>query len=301
MNLHKVQCFLAVDLTRNFSEAAEVLYTTQSSVSKQISSLEKDIGMPLFKRDTRNIQLTPSGEIFRTFAKRYLDLYNEMRDSLQSIRDLPEQTLLVGVFPVIAQYGIPKLFRAFRKAYPNVNLQVSDCEAVPMLAELDQGHFDIGIMRKGSVPKAKYCTLPLCNDQLVAILPKTHCLAAQATVALSSLQKEDFVFLGKETLLHQLCEKACVRAGFEPKVVYISNRTENLLEMVNAGMGVALLMEIPARYALPNTLVALPLKEQINSPVVMTRPRNYKPNAAADLFWCFVRENHALLEEILRH
>ena len=289
MQIARIKYFLAVVVDGTFSEAAETLYTTQSAVSKQIIALEKELGVTLFDRTTRRVQLTAAGEVFLTYAKTMLNTFNAMNDALIELQAAQQERLHIGSIPVMAQYGVTTLIMQFQKKWGTVHLEVDERESSDLLTAMDNKEYEMAFFRTDQINIKKYQVMQLFEDQLMAVVPTSHPLANKGEISLSQLAEESFLLLSERTSLYRYCIKACERAGFTPHIIYTGTRTENIVGMVEQGMGIALLMEKPTRFVPHENTVLLPLKENLTSHISLIRLRNAKPSAMGQEFWSFVR------------
>ena len=111
MELNYLREFIALTETRNFAEAADRLFISQSSLSKHIQSLESEIGTPLLRRTTRKVDLNEQGEIFLTYAKRIVQAQDDCAAAIQSNLSASTCRLRVGVPGVMGIYGIPDILK----------------------------------------------------------------------------------------------------------------------------------------------------------------------------------------------
>lgn len=284
MNILRLKFFIAVAETGSFSEAAEQLYTTQSSVSKQVMALEKELNIRLFDRTSRKTELTPQGKTALTHAKTIMADYEAMMAELSSSG---AGTLCLLSIPVMAQYGITGILADFRQRYPHLSMTVEEKETVHILSALENGKCDMAFMR-GEMLDESYEKIPLKKDRLAAVLPINHPLAALSSVPLCRLQKEPFLLLDQGTLLYDSCLKACGQAGFTPNVTYTGTRMETIAELVSQGMGVSLMMEQAVSYLRNSKVAILPLEDGIISHISLVRPKRRAMSPAARTFWDFV-------------
>lgn len=293
MQMSKIKCFLAIVTCGTFSEAAEMLYTTQSTVSKQILALEAELSVTLFDRTTRRVKVTPAGDVFLEYARKMLELNNHMKNALSDLQIQSQSIFRIGSIPVMVQYNLTTLIAEFRRKHTHVCMEVDEQEADDLLTALDNGDYEMIFYRIDQCNAQKYQIMKLCEDKLVLVVSQAHPLAQKSEISLADLSHEAFLFLDRRTSLYGYCIKACQQAGFTPQIVYTGTRIENIVSMVGQAMGIALLMEQTARFVLhDNTHVVLvPLKEDLRTYISLIRLRKKKPSAIGQEFWDFVRAN----------
>lgn len=288
MELKQVTYFLTVAELGSFSAAADHLYISQSSLSKQIMALEKELGIELFDRSKRNIVLTEAGATFRKHAQRLNYEYKEMLANLKEYKRAP--SLSIVAIPVIAQYGITSYIAQFQSAFPNIQLMLEEREASTILPALNDHQFDLAFVRDNYLDIEQYHVLEVDRDKFMVTLSVKHPLATCTSISLSELANENFIMFDKGTIVHELAVDVCREAGFVPRIFYASLRVESILGLVASQSGIALIMEKIFQYHKHPDVIAIPLREIVESKIVLVYPRDKKLSIPAKNFWEFIRE-----------
>lgn len=287
MEIKQVQFFLAVATTGSFSAAADELYITQSSISKQIIALEKELEVTLFDRSKRKITLTEAGETFLKHARNLNASYQSMLAELGSYKITPSFSIIA--IPVIAQYGITTHLARFKSAYPSLNFMLDEREAALILPALHNHQYNLAFVRDYNLDYDVYSFLNIAKDKLQVVVAKSHRFAGRKFLSLAELAEENFIMFDKGTMIHELTMDACRQAGFEPRIFYASLRIESILGLVASNSGIALMMEKIFTYHHPNDLVAIPLQETIESNLVLVWLKNKKLIPPAQVFIDFMK------------
>ena len=288
MELKQVTYFLTVAELGSFSAAADHLYISQSSLSKQIMALEKELGIELFDRSKRNIVLTEAGATFRKHAQRLNDEYKVMLANLKEYKRAP--SLSIVAIPVIAQYGITSYIAQFQSTFPNIQLMLEEREASTILPALNDHQFDLAFVRDNYLDVEQYHVLEVDRDKFMVTLSVKHPLATRTSISLSELANENFIMFDKGTIVHELAVDVCREAGFVPRIFYASLRVESILGLVASQSGIALIMEKIFQYHKHPDVIAIPLREIVESKIVLVYPRDKKLSIPAKNFWEFIRE-----------
>ena len=288
MELKQVTYFLTVAELGSFSAAADHLYISQSSLSKQIMALEKELGIELFDRSKRNIVLTEAGATFRKHAQRLNDEYKVMLANLKEYKRAP--SLSIVAIPVIAQYGITSYIAQFQSTFPNIQLMLEEREASTILPALNDHQFDLAFVRDNYLDVEQYHVLEVDRDKFMVTLSVKHPLATRTSISLSELANENFIMFDKGTIVHELAVDVCRQAGFVPRIFYASLRVESILGLVASQSGIALIMEKIFQYHKHPDVIAIPLREIVESKIVLVYPRDKKLSIPAKNFWEFIRE-----------
>jgi LysR family transcriptional activator of glutamate synthase operon len=288
MEMKQVIYFLVVAELGSFSTAADNLYISQSSLSKQIMALEKELGVALFDRSKRSIALTEAGAVFRKHAQRLNEEYKMLISSLKEYKRVP--SLSIVAIPVVAQYGITSYIAQFQSAYPNIQLMLEEREASTILPVLHTHQFDLAFIRDNYLDVEQYHLLEVDRDKFMVTLSVKHPLAARTSISLSELANENFIMFDKGTVVHELAVDACCKVGFEPRIFYASLRVESILALVASQSGIALIMEKIFQYHKHPDVIAIPLREIVESKIVLVYPKEKKLSIPAKNFWEFIRD-----------
>lgn len=243
MELRHLRYFVAVAEEEHITRAAARLGIQQPPLSQQIKLLEQEIGVDLFSRSPRRIALNAAGKVFLSDARRILAQVEEAVARVRQFDMGKEGTVMVGLTGSSSMNPrVARIIRRFREAYPLVSLQIEEGANHDLLTQLEEERLDIAFVR---TPVDRYPSLSvstLCHEPMVVALPAHHRLAVSAApIRLAQLRDEDFLLFRRAngssfcTLLLQ----ACQAAGFRPRVVSESERMISAINMVAAGMGVA--------------------------------------------------------------
>ncbi len=286
MDITQVQYVLAVAATGSFSAAADELYISQSSLSKQIIALERELGVALFDRSRRRIALTPAGARFLEHARVLDDANRALLADLEQFK--VAQTLRIVAIPVIAQYGIAANIARFCSKHPDVTLALEEREASAILPALQNQQFDLAFLRDNYLDRSAFLTREVARDRLLVAVSRRHRFAGRPSLALGELSDENHIMFDRGTVVHEIAVDACRAAGFEPRIFYASLRVESVLGLVASNSGVALMMERVVAYHRHPDVVAVALDEVIESSIVLAVPKDRKVSRTTRLFMEFV-------------
>lgn len=290
MELKQIEYFIKVVETGSFSAAADELYISQSSLSKQIMALENELGFSLFDRSKRKIVITPAGKVLLSLARNLYSAYQSMLVEAAPYKTAPSLSIIA--IPVIAQYKIASHIAQFKQANPEFQLALEEREAAAILPALNNHQFDLAFLRDNYLDKTTYNCIEVAHDYFQVILSRQHPLAGKPKLALAELTSENFIMFDKGTGVHELTVDACRAAGFEPRIFYASLRVESILGLVASNSGVALMMKKIFDYHKHPDVAAIPLKETISSNLVLAWLKQKKLSEAASSFIDFIRNVH---------
>ncbi len=248
MQMNYLREFVVLAQTSNFVEAANLLYSSQSTLSKHIKHMEAELGVRLFDRTSRKFQITKFGELLLPYARQIVELEDKYTTVLQSNLAIDQESLTLGSIRALAQYHITDILLNFKKTRPQSTINIVQAGPTELKGMLRQKICELAFIRTTTEIDNDLVKIPYTVDTLVALLPITHTLARQKTVGLKMLANEDFLLAEKNRYLYRLCIDACKKCGFEPRVAHTDDKFETLVDLVIKGMGVALLMKQLALY-----------------------------------------------------
>lgn len=248
MEISYLREFVILAQTGNFMEAADILYCSQSTLSKHIKSIELELGVPLFYRTTRKVRISKFGQLLLPYAKQIVELQDQYTAILQHSLETDQEILTLGSIPALAQYKITEVLINFKKSRPHVTINVVQGGSGEMKEMLRQKKCDLAFIRDADGTDEDLVKIPYTVDTMVAVLPISHPLAGQTTIPLQMLADENFLLTAQQTMLYRISVHACEQSGFKPKIAYTDHDLGNLCDLVSQGMGVALLMKQLALY-----------------------------------------------------
>src|SRR5450830_8064 len=251
MELRQLRYFIAVAEELHFTRAAARLHIGQPPLSHAIQMLEQDVGARLFERNKRWVRLTEAGRLFLVDARRMLALAEEARSTAQRAERGEAGELRIGF-----TYSTPLTplsagaINRYRQDHPQVTLLLQELATLRQLDGLGQRTIDLGFVRTPELPiPAGIRTTLLREDPLVAVLPASHPLAAQAIVHIADLAALPFVMYppGAGTSIYPQIFRLCRDAGFVPHVGQTAKESSTIIGLVAAGSGVTMLPSSFAR------------------------------------------------------
>ncbi len=243
MELRHLRYFVAVAEELHFGRAAERLHIAQPPLSRQIRDLERDVGVELFARGTRGVELTAAGRAFLAEVRQVLAQAERALRAAQRAARGEAGRLRVGFVEAATYSGIlAEVLGFFRQHLPEVGLGLFELDSLEQAEALREGRIDVGIVHSAPPDAHRWLRVErVLDDGLVAALPRAHPLAARAQLALADLAAESFVFFPRFTgpVLHDHLIASCRSAGFSPRVVQEAAGWSTLAALVAAGVGVS--------------------------------------------------------------
>lgn len=282
MELEHIREFVNLAETRNFAETADRLFTTQSTISKHLKAMETELGVRLFDRTSRRVELNAFGKLFLPYAQTILNTQYEYQTAIYNHSENMRSTLNIGSIPVMAQYHITDIIMRFRRENTHFTLNVTEAEPSELIRLIQKGGCELAFIRETGGYDQNLTKIPYWTDRLVALLPAVHPLANRELLEIRDLSTEDFLFIKEKTYLYDLCVKVCTDAGFTPRIAFSGHRIENIIDFVAQGMGIALLMKQQVAHLSREQFRIVPLSPVITSQIslVYRKDRRLSPAAA---------------------
>ena len=260
MEIRWLEAFIAVAEELHFSKAASRLNLAQSPLSQTIRRLERDLGTPLFDRNTRSVTLTPAGQALLPYARKVFEDLELGRQATRARDGVVYGTVSIGFSGALNHQTLPPLTRAVRHRFPDVTLSLTGRVMTRDGVEhLERGDLDLAFVGLPIDP-SRVRTRLIGREPLGVVLPIDHPLAARSAIDLADLADEQFISLplAAGSSLAQLTAQACIDAGFRPRIVQEITDPFMILTLVSAGVGIAL-MTSDAVQIMPSAAVLRPL------------------------------------------
>jgi DNA-binding transcriptional LysR family regulator len=297
ITLRQLQAFVAVALAGSFSRAAERLHMGQSGVSVLVRELETELGLRLFDRTTRRVELTEAGREFRADAER---LIAQLDQSVRHTRDLVARRrgrLAVATTPLLASALLAKVIAEFRNAFPGVQVSLADLRTDQVVARVKAGEVDLGI-GTFAPDEDGLDESHLLRDRLMLFCAADHPLARKTRPRWKDLKGLPLVTLTRESGVRGLVERCYEEAGLVARPDYELSQISTVLALVEVGLGISVLPTHALhssrfRRVVARTLTAPEVSRDI---VVVTRRGRSLPPAADD--FVAILRRHASAEEV---
>ena len=277
MTLSQIMYFLAVVKYKTFTQASDELYISQSSLSKQIKALELELGHTLFNREAKENTLTAEGERFLVYANKFSKDYAAMMSDLNQMNgDSYQSPLVLGVLPIINEYNLNDDIVLFQKLIASSNSYVNllEREQEELVNMLQFRQIDAAIIRMDSLDLSKYEYITYMEEPLVIIYPDQMEELNKEYVTLEELADYPIICFDKSSSLHRTIKHLFHERGLYPKFSYIFKHHEQILSMVNANFGVAVIPgNLVSTSMFPNIRVTH-FKKPVTSKICLVRPKN---------------------------
>ena len=272
MNFQQIEYFIAIVENESFSRAADLAFISQSALSKQIKNLENELGVELVVRGPHKFTLTDAGADFLGFAKELAKVYQDMLRQMAQYRSEQDQTISVGILPILAHYGILDCLIKFRAQHLNLCIDLVEGSQQELIRMLDDQELEFAFVRTDFLTsQKKYDILPLVTESCVLVCSKKHPLAKRNSISLKELKNEKFLFLDKQSTVYHICYKACTEAGFTPNVRSTLTRHVPLLRMASENLGISIMPSNLVDLSDASSYVCIPLKEEITTTIALLK------------------------------
>ncbi|MHB1124527.1 MAG: LysR family transcriptional regulator [Ramlibacter sp.] len=263
LDLRRIRHFVVLAQTLNYRKASQLLHMTQPPLTVSIQKLEAELGVRLFDRDAKGVQLTASGQAALADARQILH-HAESFAEMASLAESGMAGLLRIGFTGSATYGVlQRLIPRFRAEYPKVELLLREGSSMSIVQSLATGDIDAGLLWTPVLRPLGAQFQMLQRDRLVAALPRRHRLAQAGDLHLAQLAQETFVMYDSLQAegMRSVCMMACQRAGFVPRVAQEAIQIKTVLALVESGLGVALvpamMRQVPSEHVVYRPLPEL--------------------------------------------
>ncbi len=270
MDIKTLRYFVEVVHRQSYTQAANALYVTQPTISKMLRNLEEEVGSTLLIRDGRKLMLTPSGQVLYEHAATILAELRELENALEDIGQMNTGTLRLGVSP-LPGVQIAGPVSLYRQRYPGVTVKITEHDDAAAREAVLNGTLDAALTSSPVEQKQGFAALTLFSHPLYALVPRSGRWLDRKSVDIATAARYPLLLCSEETVLSQQLMADFARQSITPEVAVRSNQWDFLVEMVQAGMGVAV---VPA-----------PVCETLNAAALRWLPLDSPLRWELVLFW----------------
>lgn len=286
MILEDINMFVVLAEKKNYTIAADILYLSQSSLTKRIQKLEQSIGVKLFNRTTKSVELSQYGQIYYKYAKQIQTACEACTREIQEMI-FHGNSLIIGCIPSILDYNISVLIFRYMSS-SGVQCQIKTEESEVLEKNLMEGHYDFAFIRDVNTV-LPLTSIPFARDRMMVILPKGHSLSHREHIYIKELREEKFLLHPVGSRPYRNILSLCRREGFEPNVVYTDSHMRNICSMAASGMGISLLNEHLISENVPG-ICAVPVIPEFLSQISLCYSSEFEPTKQQKEFLGFYKK-----------
>jgi DNA-binding transcriptional LysR family regulator len=299
--LQQLRILKAVATEKNFTKAAELLYLSQPSLSKQIKTLEKNLDVLLINRENNKISLTENGKIFLQYSERILALCEESCRALIDLKNGERGHLTVGASQTIGTYLMPRVLALFAQNYPQIDLKVQVNSTRLIAKNVINREVDIAVVG-GEIPDELKKSLTVeyfVEDEFSLIVPKSHPFATKKIITKEDLYHLNFITLNSNSTIRKFIDNILIQNQIETKqlkIIMQLNSIEGIKTAVSLGLGAAFVSSAAIEKEIELKTIEILKIENIRITrmlSIITNPESYKAKAF-EFFYselCRLKEN----------
>lgn len=258
MDILHLTYFIEVARQKSFTKASQLLHVSQPSISKVIKTLENELGVTLFERLGREIELTDVGHAVFKRAQSVVSEFHDLSNEIHDVVNIKHGEITIGLPPMVGSRFFPSIIGKFKKAYPQVMLKLIEVGSKQVELDVKNGLLDIGVIAL-PLTESDIESFTFVKEELKVVLRRDHPLANFEKLSLDKLRDEDFILYSNDFSLNGLIHKECQKNNFSPTIVCQSSQWDFIAETVDAGLGIALLPETICKELDPKRLLSIPL------------------------------------------
>ncbi|MCC8059254.1 MAG: LysR family transcriptional regulator [Clostridiales bacterium] len=245
MDLNQLRYFVKLSEVQNFSKAAEELYVTQPTLSQRIKRLEQELGVDLFVRSTRSVQLTEAGQLCYEQAKTVLEDLNKLMTMAEEIHRRKAGHIAIGILAVLPHWNISAALNDFRKKYPQIDINMEFDWSKALIDQLLKKKLDVVISKvfwnEGSPEFADLEVYPIDEGELEVILGRNHPLAGQKTVRLEQLAGEQVLMADQHACIAHKLNDITKEKGLPPLQYQEVRSNSSMFRIIESNVGVSVM------------------------------------------------------------
>ncbi len=297
MNLKQLEAFVQVSESGSFSRAAKELYLTQPTISAHIASLEKELSVRLFVRNTKEVGLSDDGKELYKYARQIVDLEKKIEERFCAKDTGEKRCITIAASTIPAQYLLPKVLIRFNEKYPDEQIKIIETDSSKVVTQIIDHMADVGFT--GTVLEKKHCKyIPFYKDELVIVTPNTERyqrLKEEQTENIHWLLEEHVIMREEGSGTRKEARKQLKRAGINPAeldVIASIENQETIKKSVRQGMGVSILSRLATKdETRDGYILAFPIPKSDNGrDINLVYNKNYQLSSSAERFIKIVKE-----------
>lgn len=287
MTFEQLKSFLAIVKYNHFTLASQELYISQSSISKHIKSLEKELGIELFNRQHRSVRLTDAGEEFYKFAKKSMADYKNVLSNMKKYSCEESSCISIGVIDTMVEYGVASLIGDFQMEYPDIQVDLIERSNRKIIDYINESIVNLGFINSHYEHKSILSLDRIISDDLVLVTSKKHSLAEKSSIDIFDTAKEKYICVSGDYYLHNVFLNTWGNLNYFPNTLYIDSQTKTLLALVSENIGITLLpynVALSYKKSIDSSIHICRLQNTFSANIFLSQLKNKKLNKKEALF-----------------
>ncbi len=292
MQIESFKVFCDLTETESFTKAAQVNNITQSAVSQQISSLERQLSCLLIERSKKKFRLTREGQFLYEYGKQIMQSYESLLSKVQEVKDIVSGTIRVATIYSIGLHDLPPYLKRFLKSYPTVNVHVEYQRANQVYDDVLGNVVDLGLVAYPN-KDVRLEVVPLRNETLVVICHPSHPLARLKSLKLAQLQDLKFIAFEPDIPTRKAIDKFLRDHGVAVRTVMEFDNIETVKRAVEIEAGISIVpMGTVVQEVAKQTLAAVPFSDaSLSRPLAVIYKNNKVLSPAMKQFIATLKES----------
>ena len=238
------------------------MHVSQPSISKAIQNFEAELGVPLFYRSSKRLELTDAGQAVLINSMQVLESFQNLRSELTDLMQLKKGQIRIGIPPIVGAEFFSKLISVYKEQHPYIEILLTEVGTKRIREEIETGELDIGLVCSVTSTNENLETIRFLKDPLQLIVHESHPLAQKHSVTMADLTSEAFIIYRKDFILFDRIIEKCKNHGFYPTIACETTQKDLFIEMVQAKLGIALLPQKIAEKIPYDSIKRIPFKEE---------------------------------------
>jgi DNA-binding transcriptional LysR family regulator len=292
MQIESLKMFCDLAETESFTKAAQINEVTQSAVSQQISSLERQFKSLLIERSKKKFRLTREGQMLYDYSKQIIQTYEALQSKLQEIKDIVSGTIRVTTIYSIGLHDLPPYIKRFLKSYPTVNVHVEYRRANQVYEDVLSNVVDLGLVAYPT-KDAKLETVPLRRDPLVLVCHPQHPFAKLKDIKLTGVGGQKFIGFEPDIPTRKALDRVLKEHGVEVQNVMEFDNVETVKRAVEINAGISIVPQATiTQEVAKQTLVQVPFADvELYRPLAAIYKKNKVLSPAMKQFIAIIKED----------
>lgn len=241
MNIEHLRAFTKLAISNNYTKTAADLFISQPALTKQIKSLEHQLGIELFERTSRSVMLSSMGKEFLPYAQRILAEYDAAINHIADYHSKSVNQINLGTHMFFSHLGFSNLISSFHEIFPNVMVRAKESlsSSHSLVADLANRSLDAAIFTyiSADFPSDRVAAFPLRKEEIVLIAPGNCPFSQHEKIDLKELESEPFIFPSNDFTWHHIMKSVFAEEEVIPNIIFESNFEQTIASLVASGMG----------------------------------------------------------------